>query len=116
MSQSVEQMRKSTWGVATWTNPWVNYIAKERAAVKGNPNQVDYLLYLAIQVHEAGNSIAMLLGDPLNRKYMENRPLAQDPGLRASDQDSGMALEECVFGATETRIRHGSLAADGVRP
>lgn len=109
MQGKPELMAGSVYGLATPTNPFTNFIAKERANVKGNPNQSDYMLYLAIQVHETGNSLAFILGDPLNRKVMPNRPVAVDPKLRANDSDSGMALEECVFGAVDTRLRHSIM-------
>jgi hypothetical protein len=94
------------YGLTMWSNPWTNYIARDHAKVKGNPNQSDYLNYLAIQVHEDGNSISMLLGDPLRHKEMENAPVAKDKRLRALDRDAGMALEECVFGADTTLYNH----------
>ena len=86
-------------GFTAFRNPYNNFIASELANVKGNPNQRAYMLYLGVQVHEMGNSIAMLLGDPLNNQFMKNRPRAKDAALRAHDNDSGMALQECVFGA-----------------
>lgn len=100
---------RAIYGVTTFRNPYNNYIASEPARVQGNPNQRTYHLYLAIQVHETGNSIAMLLGDPLNNQYMKNRPLAKDAALRAHDNDSGMALEECVFGADAVKQNIGLI-------
>ena len=95
------------YGVTAFRNPYINFVASEIAGVKGNPDQRMYSLYLAIQVHETGNSIAMLLGDPLNNQYMTNRPRAMDAALRAADNDSGMALQECVFGADTVKHQLG---------
>jgi len=65
--------------------PYYNWVANDYAS----DARTSYVALMAAQIHEIGNSLSFLTG---------KKPRAKDPNLRKADKDSGMALEECVFG------------------